>query len=430
MSVGQAFEPAGSPDFPVRRMLGRLECARFCAFSFNVRWAGKPSQPADKNVCPTLDSPAILRGISDVIPPDTNRHLTAGFHHRDHLPHLKREGASYFVTFRLAGTLPREVLTQLKQEREAILAQAQAARRPLSWHEQEELFRWYSSRVDRYLDAGHGGCCLRQPEIAALVADALRFHAGQRFELSAWVVMPNHVHVMVRPLPGWTLSQILQSWKGFTAHAANDRLGRQGQAFWQPESFDHLVRDDEDLHRCCHYTTMNPVNAGLCARPEDWRWNSLYRETERRRYRRAGFRACRCAGLSSPAFLPASAPPPVVRAFFQRSLGWKAQPTGRQECLPYLAEFCGSLQSRIGRTLRPGIRWVQGGPKAPINQAHSKRFATVSAVATSRQRLECGCPTLLVPTRPLRAISALCRTGGLAGLWECPASVRCRWYPS
>jgi hypothetical protein len=84
--------------------------------------------------------------------------LLTGFHHRDHLPHLKRKGASYFVTFRLSGTLPREVLLRLKREREAIIAQALAARRPLTWPEQRELFRWYSSRVDRYLDAGHGEC--------------------------------------------------------------------------------------------------------------------------------------------------------------------------------------------------------------------------------------------------------------------------------
>jgi len=220
----------------------------------------------------------MLCGMKDVIRQDINANLVAGFHHRDHLPHLKREGGSYFVTFRLAGTLPRELLQQLKQERETLMAQALAAKRPLSWHEQEELFRWYSSRVDRYLDAGHGDCWLRQPDLATLMAQALRFHAGQRFELSAWVVMPNHVHAVVRPLPGWTLSKILQSWKGFTAHEANRRLGRAGQTFWQQESFDHLVRDDEDSHRCCHYTAMNPVNAGLCARPEDWRWSSLYRE--------------------------------------------------------------------------------------------------------------------------------------------------------
>jgi REP element-mobilizing transposase RayT len=195
------------------------------------------------------------------------------------LPHIKREGGSYFVTFRLAGTLPAEVLLRFKQEREQILAQALAGKRPLTWHEQEELFRWYSGRVDTYLDAGHGDCWLKQPAIADLVADALRFHENVRFDLLAWVVMANHVHVVLRPRPNWTLSRILQSWKGYTAHEANRLLGRTGKSFWQKESFDHLVRNEEDLHRCCHYTTANPVNANLCVRPEDWKWNSLHRPT-------------------------------------------------------------------------------------------------------------------------------------------------------
>jgi putative transposase len=200
--------------------------------------------------------------------------LVAGFHHRDHLPHLKREGAFYFVTFRLAGTLPHEVLLQLKHEREVIIEQAAAGKRPLTWHEQEELFRWYSDRVES------GDCFLRDPQIAKLVAGAMQFHVGRRFHLAAWVVMPNHVHAVVRPLPGWTLSKVLQSWKGFTGRSANSQLNRTGREFWQAEAYDHLIRDDEDHRRCCHYTIMNPVNAGLCERPEDWPWSSAFRASQ------------------------------------------------------------------------------------------------------------------------------------------------------
>jgi len=204
------------------------------------------------------------------------RHLVSGFHSRNVLPHLKREGGAYFVTFRLAGTLPAELIQKLKREREIILQQALIAKRPLTWREQEELFRWYSSRVDACLDAGHGDCFLKQPEIADLVAGALKFFSGQRYELRAWVVMPNHAHVVVGPKPSHTLSGILHSWKSFTSSEANKLLRRTGKPFWQEESYDHLIRDDEDMARCCHYTTMNPVNAKLCSRPEDWKWSSLY----------------------------------------------------------------------------------------------------------------------------------------------------------
>jgi REP element-mobilizing transposase RayT len=211
--------------------------------------------------------------MPDAKPPNP---LVSGFHSRGVLPHLKREGGTYFVTFRQAGTLPKEVLLRFKHERDAILAQAEAAKRPLTWHEQEELFRWYSSRVDKYLDAGHGTCYLRDPALAEVVANAIQFFEGQRYELRAWVVMPNHAHVVGWPMPGQVLSEILHSWKSFTAHEINKRLPEKVVAIWQSESYEHLIRDDEDLHRCCHYTLMNPVNAGLCAKPEDWKWSSAF----------------------------------------------------------------------------------------------------------------------------------------------------------
>ena len=202
--------------------------------------------------------------------------LVSGLHARGALPHLKREGASYFVTFRLAGTLPREVLLQLKREREAILQQAIAQNRPLTWQEQKQLFDWYAERVDAYLDAGHGECWLKEPAVAALVAWALRFFEGQRYALHAWVVMPNHVHAVVHPTPFHTLSSILKSWKGYTALQANRLLNRTGTTFWQNESYDHCCRDDEDRVRCCAYTTTNPVTARLRTRPQDWPWSSAH----------------------------------------------------------------------------------------------------------------------------------------------------------
>jgi REP element-mobilizing transposase RayT len=204
------------------------------------------------------------------------KHLAGGLHSRGVLPHLKREGGTYFVTFRQAGSLPREVLLRFKQERQVVLQQAEAASRPLTWHEQEELFRWYSNRVDKHLDAGNGVCYLRDPALADIVAGAIQFFNGQRYELRAWVVMPNHAHVVVRPMAGHTLTGILHSWKSYSAHEINRRLPQKVVPFWQSESYDHLVRDEDDLHRCCHYTLMNPVNAGLCARLEDWKWSSGY----------------------------------------------------------------------------------------------------------------------------------------------------------
>ena len=205
--------------------------------------------------------------------PDPRR-LVSGFHSRGKLPHLKREGAVYFVTFRLADSLPREIVEKLKHEREVIIQQALAAKRSLTWHEELQVFAWYSEQVEAFLNAGAGECLLRQPNLAELVARAVNFFVGERYDLHAWVVMPNHVHAVVWPYPGHTLSRILHSWKSYTASEANKRLQRGGKHFWQKESYDHWIRDDIERVRLCAYVTNNPVKARLCARPEDWPWSS------------------------------------------------------------------------------------------------------------------------------------------------------------
>ena len=214
--------------------------------------------------------------------------LISGFHHRGKLPHLKREGAIYFTTFRLADSLPREAIEKLKHERVAIVQLALAAKRPLSWQEEQQLFVWYSERVETFLDSGIGACWLRQPVVAELVARALNFFDADRYDLHAWVVMPNHAHAVFWPRPKCTVSSIGHSWKSFTANEANKLLNRVGEHFWQKESYDHWVRDDEEHARFCRYVTNNPVKAGLCARPEDWPWSSAHPEAARFRRNRGG----------------------------------------------------------------------------------------------------------------------------------------------
>jgi REP element-mobilizing transposase RayT len=200
--------------------------------------------------------------------------LVAGLHFRGRLPHLKKEGAVYFVTFRLADSLPAHEIARLKHERKVILEQARASKSPLTWHEGESLLAWYCDKVEALLDAGHGTCWLSRTEVAGLVAGALKYFNQQRYELRAWVVMPNHVHAVVWPMPGHTLSEILHSWKSYTSSKANKFLNRTGEDFWQAESFDHWIRDDGEHARLVAYAENNPVKAGFCARPEEWTWSS------------------------------------------------------------------------------------------------------------------------------------------------------------
>jgi REP element-mobilizing transposase RayT len=215
--------------------------------------------------------PATNLPPADATPPDP---LVAGLHFRGKLPHLKREGVVYFVTFRLADSLPAHEVARLKHERKAMTEQARAAKSPLTWHEEQQLLAWYCDKVEALLDAGQGACWLSKPEIAGLVAGALRHFDGQRYELYSWVVMPNHVHVIVWPMPGHNLSDVLHSWKSFTSSKANQMLNRVQKGFWQTESFDHWIRDDEERARLVAYVENNPVKARFCKTPGDWKWSS------------------------------------------------------------------------------------------------------------------------------------------------------------
>ena len=220
------------------------------------------------------------------VKPAAAKPLRSGVHTRGYLPHLKREGASYFVTFRLSDSLPSEVLLKFQGERaerlQRLTVQQAAAKQHGSAVKIEEdtetIERDYRRKIERYLDTGRGECWLRRPEIAELTANALRFFDGQRYHLEAWVVMPNHVHVVFWPIPNHTLSSIVHSWKRFTAREANKLLDRTGEPFWQQEPFDHWIRDEREEMRCCNYTVRNPVLAGLCRGPEEWRWSSAWRD--------------------------------------------------------------------------------------------------------------------------------------------------------
>ena len=219
------------------------------------------------------------------VKPEAANPLRSGIHTRGYLPHVKREGASYFVTFRLADSLPKEVLLKIQAERaervQRFYAQQDAAKQSGGELPKagllDEIERDYFRKLEAYLDKGAGECWLKQPEIAGLVADALRFFVNERYRLDAWVVMANHVHVVLWLMPNHTLSAIVQSWKRYTAREANKLLGRTGETFWQPEPFDHWIRNDAEHARCCGYVVNNPVKARLCAAPEDWQWSSASR---------------------------------------------------------------------------------------------------------------------------------------------------------
>lgn len=184
-----------------------------------------------------------------------------GWHTRGYLPHFDAERFQ-FITIHLADSLPQTILTKFEQERA---------------HGKLEHFydREFQIKIEAYLDKGIGNCYLGFPKIAEIVVRSLRMFDGVRYDLRSWVIMPNHGHILLKPLPGFSLSSIIKGIKGNTANQANTLLGRKGK-FWHPDYFDRYIRDQEHFNKTVRYIENNPVKAGLVLRPEEWRFSSAY----------------------------------------------------------------------------------------------------------------------------------------------------------
>ncbi|MCA9013232.1 MAG: transposase [Planctomycetaceae bacterium] len=194
-----------------------------------------------------------------------------GWTYRGYLPHFDDQDTPQFITFRLADSMPADVIEGWKRE---------LGLDELSQHSDNsktsQANRKLRERIEKYLDCGYGDCLLKHHENAELVANALQHFDGIRYQLFAWVIMPNHVHVLCRQKSGWPLSKIIRSWKSFTAHAINKSFARTG-AFWQADYFDRYIRNDAHFLAVAHYIETNPVSAGLCTTASEWPYSSTRR---------------------------------------------------------------------------------------------------------------------------------------------------------
>jgi len=192
--------------------------------------------------------------------------MNRGYYDRGKLPHRDVEGSNQAITFRLADALPTRLLQRWKRELAERLDSADPRQR-------DEALEELRQRIAHHEDQGHGSCVLRNPIAAGIVQRRLiASHPGQ-CELHAWVVMPNHVHVLCRLREGVALGRLLNGWKGGASREINRRMGRAGH-LWQREYFDRAIRDPSHFHRARRYIHRNPVKAGLCAEPEDWPYSS------------------------------------------------------------------------------------------------------------------------------------------------------------
>lgn len=188
---------------------------------------------------------------------DELRHGFRGWHQRGYLPHFDAPGITQMLTFMLHDSFPVE----RRVEWEPILREAE-----------ESLKR---RKLEAWLDRGHGACWLARPEVAETVENVLMEGNERLYQLQAWVLMPNHVHLIVDV---WDvpLAKLLASWKGKSSRLANLALCRQGK-FWQEDYYDTRIRDEEHLAKAKHYTEHNPLKAWLVRDPAQWRWCSARR---------------------------------------------------------------------------------------------------------------------------------------------------------
>ena len=192
-----------------------------------------------------------------------------GWYSRGYLPHFDCPEIYQSITYRLNDSLPQHVLDELQIE----LGDLEEV-------EDIDLDAEKRKRIEEYLDAGYGSCSLADPRVAKEVEDTFLKFDGERYALIEWVVMPNHVHLLIETFQGHTLKNVLHSWRSYTANKANQILGRSGR-FWARGKFDRFIRDEAHYDAVVEYIRMNPVKAGLVAAAEDWRFSSAAWRVER-----------------------------------------------------------------------------------------------------------------------------------------------------
>ncbi len=166
------------------------------------------------------------------------------------LPHCDAYGVSQMVTFGLIDSHPKKTLSILSKDMEG---------------------------VEKLLDQGAGRCILRKTNLAHVVANSILHFHEIRYWVHAWVVMPNHVHVLLTLRPEITLWKAIHSWKSYSAHKINKTLGQSG-AVWHADYFDRYIRNEEHFSSALNYIEENPVKAGLCATAADWRFSSAWKK--------------------------------------------------------------------------------------------------------------------------------------------------------
>ena len=201
--------------------------------------------------------------------------------YRRNLPHWQEPGAEYFVTFRLAGSLPKNVIRQLKESRDNFKKNLSHKTDYQSKNRQFEvsLFKKYEFLLD---GQGTGPLWLSNKKVAEIVVEAIHFRDNKEYDLYAFCIMSNLVHLVFRDLHSnhedqmkegaFPVTKIMQGLKSYTGLIANRELNRTG-SFWHEESYDRLIRNVKELNNAIQYTLNNPVKINLVKNWRDWPYN-------------------------------------------------------------------------------------------------------------------------------------------------------------
>ena len=188
----------------------------------------------------------------------------SGWSSRGYIPHYDAAGITQFITIRLADSVPYHVQQQLQIELEALES---------SGVDPQTVGQERRKRIESLLDGGYGSCVLANDTVAQIIIQSFEKLTTDGHDLMRWVIMPNHLHMLIKIRSNISLASVIRFFKALTAKQANNLLGRSGR-FWFPEFFDRYIRDATHLSRVITYIDENPLRAGLVKRLEDWRFSS------------------------------------------------------------------------------------------------------------------------------------------------------------
>lgn len=188
-----------------------------------------------------------------------------GWYNTGKLPHFDAPDTIQFITFRLADSLPVNLLREWKKDVSRLPDDAQS-----------DALR---ARIETYLDRGYGSCLLAHPAMVKTLQGTFEYYSAKRYQLLAWVIMPNHVHILIKP--AYSLPRIVQAWKTYSARWAMQNAQRLDLQLpvggvWMRGYWDRYIRNEDHLIAAIHYIQQNPVKAGLCQRAEDWEGSSSW----------------------------------------------------------------------------------------------------------------------------------------------------------